>query len=204
MILTANTIDLPLKSSGEFLSKWGRYGKRDSDLLTDDAAYSGIMASASVVQKAILEGLSEQLGLKGDDRVMNAYQQTRSGGNDGRSRGRRSQSRPEAPLKAKIARDLKRRWPALANVVNPVAIELITARQTEFIQAVEKHRDYAEYRRLAQTEANSAQKKKVKFERFLRTIDNVIFAENLRREKRIDLIKQYETIVTAERRTLFE
>lgn len=33
VILTANTIDLPVKSSGEFLTKWGRYGKGDSDLL---------------------------------------------------------------------------------------------------------------------------------------------------------------------------
>lgn len=198
VILTANTIDLPLKSSGEFLTKWGKYGKGESDLLPDDAPYSEILKVASPVQKAVLEGLSEQLDLQGDNRVMDAYEQSRSR----RYRGRRGSSQPEAQLKAKIASQLKRRWPELSNLMNPVAIELITTRQTEFIQAIEKHPSYAEYRQLSQKEINSEQKRKVKYERFLRTVDNVIFAENLRRDDKAELVRQYDAIVAAERGTL--
>lgn len=202
VLLTANTIDLPLKSSGEFLTKWGRYGRGESDLLPDDAAYSTIIAAATPVQVAVLDGLSKQLGLDGDNRVMAAYEQTRNAANDRRSRGRRGSSQPEAQLKAKIASHLKRRWPELSNLMNPGSIELITTRQTEFLQAIEKHPDYAKYQALAAKEINSEEKRKVKFERFLRTVDNVIFAENLRREKKTELVSQYEAIVAAERGTL--
>lgn len=202
VILTANTIDLPLKSSGEFLTKWGQYGRGESDLLHDDAAYSAILAAATPVQKAVLEGLSMQLGLDGDKRVMDAYQQSRNAANSRRSRSRRGTSPQQAQLKTKIVSTVKRRWPELSNLMNPGSVELITTRQEEFIQAIEKHPSYTEYRTLAETKINSEEKRKVKFERFLRTVDNVIFAENLRREKKTELVSQYEAIVAAERGTL--
>ena len=67
-----------------------------------------------------------------------------------------------------------------------------------------RDRDYAEYVRLTDTQANSEQKRRVKFERFLRMVDNVIFAENLRRQGRKELVQQYEAIVGAEQDTLFD
>lgn len=205
VILQANTIDLPLKSSGEFLTLWGRYGNRRDGLLADDASYTEILKAATPVQKAILEGLSKQLDIDGDQRIMAAFQQTRGGNTRGRSRfGRGRQPRPGSQLKAKIARDLKKRWPQLANVMNPDSIELITSRSAEFVQAIEQHADYAEYQRQTNTEVNADQKRRVKFERFLRTVDNVIFAENLRRQDKKELVRQYESIVEAERATLFD
>ena len=127
VILSANTIDLPLKSPGEFLTQWGRYGTRGSSLLTDDAGYDEVLKVATPVQKAVLEGLSKQLKIEGDGRVMAAFQQTRGNNNRGRFRGgRRPQDRPGAQQKARIARDLRKRWPQLANVMNPDSIALIT------------------------------------------------------------------------------
>lgn len=199
VILTADTIDLPLKSSGEFLTKWGRYGRGESELLPDDAAYSKILAVATPVQRAVLEGLSKQLGLDGDKRVMDAYEQSRSASNSRRTRGRRGQSQRQSELKSKIASTLKRRWPELSNLMNPGSVELITSRQKEFITAIKEHSAYAEYRALTEEKFNSVEKRKVKFERFLRTIDNVIFAENLRRDKKKELIQQFEAIVAGER-----
>ena len=202
-VLTANTIDLPLKSSGEFLTKYGRYGKRGSNLLTDDSSYADVLAVASPSQKAVLEGLSEQLELTGDNRVMTAFDKSRS--NTGRSRrggfrGRR-QASPSATIRTRIATDLKKRWPGLANVMNPIALELITSRKDEFIKAVEGHSLYDEYRKLADKGVNDTQKNTVKYERFLRMVDNVIFAENLRRSGQTKLVEQYEAMVAAERST---
>ena len=107
-------------------------------------------------------------------------------------------------MKAKISRDLKRRWPELSNVLNPGSISLITDRKVEFIEAVESHPDYDEYRALSSPDVNATTKRRVRYERFLRIVDNVIFAENLRRENRTQLLQQYEAIVAAERGTLFE
>lgn len=202
-VLTADTIDLPLKSSGEFLTKYGRYGRRGSGQLTDDATYESVLAVASPSQKAILEGLSAQLELKGSDRIMQAYNATQQN-NRGRFRRSRTTTRsPSADLKRKIQSSLRRQWPELANVMNPGSIDLLTTRSNEFIQAVEAHPDYKRYREFADQPVASEQKKRVKYERFLRTVDNVIFAENLRRANRTELVQQYEAIVTAERKPLF-
>lgn len=202
-VITANTIDLPLKSSGEFLTQYGRYGRPGSGLLQDDEHYDQVIAVATPSQKAILDSLSQQLSLTGNDRIMAAYNQTRQNGNGRRSRGRRNtQQSPQQNLRRKIAADTRKKWPGLANVMNPIAIDLVTRRSAEFTRTIERHPDYSRYRALADTGSNTEQKKRVKYERFLRTVDNVIFAENLRRSERPELLKQYEAIVSAEQGTL--
>ncbi len=122
VILAADTIDLPVKTSGEYLTVHSKFGEVDSDLLTNDEPYEDVLALANPVQKAILEGLSEQLDLKGSDRLVDAWKATRStqADNRNRSRGRRSAS-PQDRLRMKISSDLKNRWPGLANVLNPIS-----------------------------------------------------------------------------------
>ena len=78
VILAADTIDLPVKTSGEYLTVHSKFGEVDSDLLTNDEPYEDVLALANPVQKAILEGLSEQLDLKGSDRLVDAWKATRS------------------------------------------------------------------------------------------------------------------------------
>ncbi|MGI9471945.1 MAG: hypothetical protein ACR2NZ_10455 [Rubripirellula sp.] len=205
VILTADTIDLPVKTSGEYLTVNSKFGDEKADLLTNDESYELILSLATPVQRAILEGLSEQLELSGDDRVVDAWKETqpRRGQSRGRSRGSRTDSQ-SGTLRRRIAVDLKRRWPGLANVLNPVAIELVTTRSEEFIEAIEDHPDYERYRELA-LEAKvtpNDQKRRVKFDRFLRTADNVIMAENLRRSNDKEKISEYEALMRLEQGTL--
>jgi hypothetical protein len=209
-ILTADTIDLPVKTSGEFLTVHSRFADDDDDdseLLVNDEAYELVLGLATPTQKAVLEGLSKQLELKGADRLVDAWEATQPRRGPGQGRGRSRSRRPENPasqLRRRIASDLKKRWPELANVLNPIAVELVTTRSGEFIRAIEGHRSYKRYRQLA-NEAKSAvsdQEQQVKYERFLRIADNVILAENLRRMNDPDKVAQYEAIVRAESNTL--
>ena len=79
VILTADTIDLPVKSSGEYLTVHSKFGDGDdSKLLPNDIPYEKLLALATPVQKAILEGLSEQLDLNGSDRLVDAWKETKS------------------------------------------------------------------------------------------------------------------------------
>ncbi len=208
-ILTADTIDLPVTTSGEFLTVESKFGDDDSDLLVNDEPYDVILGLANPSQKAILEGLSEQLSLSGEDRVVTAWKETQPQRGQSQGRGRFRGRRPEDPssrVRRGIADDLKRRWPELANVLNPVAVELLTTRSDQFIAAIEGHPDYTRYREL-KNESKSApdqQKRKVKYERFLRAADNVILAENLRRMNEPEKLAQYEAIVEAESSSLKE
>lgn len=65
---------------------------------------------------------------------------------------------------------------------------------------MESHRDYKRYRELADTFAQqpAPDKKKVKYERFVRTAENIILRENLRLLDDKERLAEYEAIVKAE------
>ncbi len=202
-ILTADTIDLPLQTSDEFLSVYSRLKKdEDADLLGKSESYELILDLATESQRAVLEGLSEQLELAGDDRIVDARKAIQS--RRGSSRRGRPPESPSSQLRRRIAGDIERRWPELANVLNPVAIELVTTRSEELVDAIKGHRDYDRYRELVDQQKSSIDglKKKVKYERFLQAADRIALEENLRRLNDAETIAQYEAIIRAEAGTL--
>ena len=205
-ILTSNTIDLPIKTSGEFLRVYSKFGKDNNDddgLLVKQLPYSQLLELAGPVQRILLETLSKQLQLEGDDRMKEAVSKSRVRG----PRGRRTLS-PVGQLKLRIANDLKKKWPELANVLSPVSIELVTTRNVEFIKALEGHPKFNEYRRLqvaARRKAKdtiSPDRLRVKYERWVRVAENVILAENLHRVTSSERQEQYQQLLTAERGSL--
>ncbi len=210
-VLVSHTIDLPVKTSGEFLRLYSQF--RDDEnprLLPENARYEVVLDLARPAERAVLEGLSKRLQLTGNARIEAARGEIRSRSRRGpRGRGRRFGRRrpPDRPvdrLRRKIADDLEERWPELANLLNPVAVELVSTRSAEFIRAVEEHPDYPRYRELADQPAERAdpEKERVKYERFVRTAGNVILAENLRRAGDRHRLAQYQSIIGAERTSL--
>ena len=204
-VLNADTIDLPLTTSSEFLRVESEFQDEDHPkLLPKDAPYATIIELATPAERAVLDGLSKQLELTGEGRVAAAQRESRPS-RRGRTRSReQSPRRSTARLRETIAEDLKERWPELANVLNPGAVELVTSRGKEFVEAVEGHPKYKEYREqkaLAAREIDP-QKRRAKFERFVRTAEDVILRENLKRAGDEKLIRQYNAIAAAERRSL--
>lgn len=201
-ILHSDTIDLPINTSGEFLGIESMFqDDKHPDLLARDLPYDEVLKLATPSEYAILEGLSEQLTLSGQDRLSDAERMTQEP-RRGRSR-RRNRGRAEDPgdqLQRKIASNLRRRWPELANLMNPVSIELVTTRSDEFIQAVQGHPDYPRYRELARAESQdlNAQEKRVKYERFVMAFENVILRENLLRLGDSNAIDHFQKIVENE------
>lgn len=218
-ILHAETVDLPVKSSGEFLRVYSRF--RDDAVkststrakgikqtanpgpLAADVDYALLLDLATPDQYTVLQGLSDQLGLHGDDRLADARRVLKDRSSRGRSRGRRNAD-PQRKLHDQIADDLKARWPELANPLNPLSIELLTARSDEFVAAIEQHPEYARYLELksASRQTSSDDVKKVKHERFVRVCENIILAENLHRGGNEELIAKYESLLRAESATL--
>ena len=147
-VLHADTIDLPLRTSGEFLSVESQFADAEHpDLLAEEAPYDVVLGLATPAERAILEGLSAELGLEGADRI-EAAEDARAGAAAVVSprRARRRLPAGAGRLRETIAEDLEERWPALANAFNPGVIELLTTHSEEFIAAVEGHPRYREYR----------------------------------------------------------
>lgn len=202
-VLHADTIDLPLTTSTEFLNVESQFADDEHpDLLAEDAPYETVRDLATPAERAILEGLSVELELEGSNRIEAAERGGRErrrffgrGGGRGRSPGGRARR-----LRQVIADDLKERWPELSNVLNPGAIELLTTRSAEFVAAIEQHPSYREYREQADAAdvAADPQKRRVKFERFVATAEGVILRENLRRLGDAKRLAEYQAIVAAE------
>jgi hypothetical protein len=156
------------------------------------------MSAGSPRQRAVLDGLSKQLGLTGEDRIAAAQSESRPSRRS-RSRDQSASQRAER-LRDTIADDLKDRWPELANVLNPGSVELLTTRSREFVDAVERHPRYEDYREqmhLADRELEP-RKRRVKYERFVRTAQDVILRENLKRLGDQKRLAQFAAIVAAE------
>lgn len=208
-VLSANTIDLPIKTSDEYLRKVSEFGSESrNELLFKDTPWETVLKLAGPADRAVLEGLSTKLELSGDNRIADARkagsQRPGSGSRGSRTqgstrRGGRTASEVDR-LKQSIVNDTKKRWPELANVLNPVAIELLTTRQAEFVNTIESHKDYPRYRELADQSAvqNSSEKSRVKYERFVRVAENVILAENLVRMGDAKPLEAYRRILKAE------
>lgn len=195
-ILSADTIDLPVKTSGEYLNIESKFGDAKDGLLDNDEPYSLVLKFASPVQWKVLEDLSKKLNLNGENRLVDAYEKTKT-----ERRRRRTPTKESVSVRRRIAADVKKKWPELANLMNPKAISLVTTEQDEFVRVIETHRDYNRYRQLVAKEkaAPDAQQTRVQYERFLRVADNVVLAENLRRMNRPAKLAEYEAIVAGER-----
>ena len=81
----------------------------------------------------------------------------------------------------------------------------MTTRSEEFVNMIENHPSYQQYRKELEKERRqrTATETKAQYERFLRVADNVILAENLKRMGNEDRIREYESIIAAEGAPLF-
>lgn len=105
VLLTSNTIDIPTTTSDRLLRDKSRFANGDDDaargLLPQDAPWATVLAAATPSQRAALEGLSQALGLDGEDRLAKARARARDLDPDrdrgrGRGRGQGRRSEPEA------------------------------------------------------------------------------------------------------------
>src|SRR4030095_6107142 len=71
--LTSDTVDIPVCTCDAFLRTFSKQGGDEgSDLLSPEAPFGRLLKAATPAQRAVLEGLSKQLNLSGDDRVLQA------------------------------------------------------------------------------------------------------------------------------------
>ncbi|MGB7324555.1 MAG: hypothetical protein WBD31_06770 [Rubripirellula sp.] len=205
-VINAATIDIPLTTSSEYLSIHSRFaGERDSDaefdLLENDEAYSLVLPLGTPAQQAILEGLSSRLGLDSEDRITVAWEAGQPQRGRRRSRATRSDADVELEtIRKRIKSDLTKRWPELANVMNPVAIELVTNRANEFVKTIKQHPKYARMVKLMDQNdtAMNQEERRAMHMRFIRVVDDVVLAENLRRLGNRKQIGEFGALVKAE------
>ena len=210
-VLTSHNIDIPMKTSGAFLRARSRYhgakGNKNEDILKQHAPYSRVLALADPIERKILEGLSDSLGLKGDSRYADAEARANE------IEKKRADLKKDFDAKKRIAdghrhaiRDeLLGRWPELSNLQTPQAVALMADQADEFIAAVRGH-DRLKPWNAIEKEREAIDEERFQLDkvwaqhvRFLRTHNNVVLAENLRILGNADDIEAFEAIREAEK-----
>lgn len=110
VLLTSDTVDIPVATSDRLLRDRSRFAKNDEDrargLLPQDAPWSTVLAAAAPAQRAALEGLATLLKLDGEDLLEKARAKAREidpNRNSSRNRGQNpnpNRNQPPAPAPA--------------------------------------------------------------------------------------------------------
>jgi len=227
VILTSDTIDIPIKTSGAFLRKFSKSSqpkakkpekKSDSnatvtkaceegekpkeeteakkedgkeskeDWLTVESHFDKILKVASPIDRAVLEGLSKQLGLKGENRAKSARDLTKKL-EDGRKAFAEKKKKPDEErkrIKTKLSGQIRKRWPEVSNPYHPTVSKLLRAKGSkELLDLVGKDGEWEKYKKAKSESAGYEKKrfdlerKKVKCMRFQRVLENIVLEANL-------------------------
>lgn len=210
-ILSAETIDIPLKTSEAFLVARSRFQDKDNlFFMPRNEPYSKVISTARAADRAVLEKLSERLGLEGEDRH-SAATKAAAGIEKKRKELQDEGKKKKGPVnqaKNAIRDQLRSRWPELANVLTVQSTNLLTDEANAFVEAVEAHPRFDEWGKLEaelekiEDERFLLEKQWILHQRFIRTLEHVILAANLELSDDGGAKKRLEEILKAESGTL--
>ncbi len=208
------TIDIPVKTSDALLRKYSAFtapsGKTVEGLLTPQAPYTQLLKAAAPCERAILEGISEQLKITGEDRyaaVQKAANEISRQRNEQQATKMKAQKELDT-IRPQLSGMLMTRWPELSNPWHPRIPEIEREDTTEILQTLKHHPQFGRFSQLAQDMENAEQKSLelekswAKHQRFLRAAENVALQANLPKIATPEIQKRYAELLALEAGTL--
>lgn len=211
--IVSKNIDIPIKTSGAYLrgrSKYRREQRENEALLSQKCDYSKVVELARPSELAILDALSEQLGFTSEQRYIEAEEAADKieKRRTELQRDLNAKKKEQDALKKTLQSRLRERWPELANILSPTAIQLMTTDADEFVKEAEAQSEFKKWTQLnsereqISSERFQLEKKWAHHVRFMRTHNNIVLAKNLLTLGDQDAIVRYDEIVAGERGTL--
>lgn len=226
VLITSDTIDVPLKTSDAFLrayagenakrppvvaSREGSGAKtvtalRPAEPLTADSPVEALVAAADPVEKAVITGLSERLGLTRPDRAAEARDEAKRIENERRNLSRRSSrlGKRVEECRAEIETEVLAEWPELAGPWNPAGRKIVADQPDAIVELIESHPRYAEWDRLTDETADiedrrlDLERRWAKCQRLIRTLESVALAHKLTTAGDPELASRYERLRASE------
>lgn len=174
--------------------------------LTADSDYDTLIADADVIDRTIIDGLSDELQLTGANRASDArehaksVQQRRNRLN--RERGRTS--REFNQVREGIRRKVLAEWPELNNPFHPVTTQVLTGQADQLVELVESDSRFQRMEELAakleeiDRQQRDDDREWVKCQRLLRTLESVALAGNLPQVATPEIVERYTRLRAAE------
>ena len=215
-ILNSRTIDIPVKTSDAFLRHFSKTKNEKNDkkkvegLWTADTNYNELLEFAGPNEKAVLEGLSEQLKLKGDNRGKTTRDLAKKI-DDTKKNLKKEEDKlkgEQRKLKTNLAKLIKADFPEASSAFHPTTLELLTCQSgKDLAERIEKHKDFKKYEDLDNkidelaAKRNNEDRRWVKTQRMLRTLENVALEANLSKVADCKTLQRYNQLVAAENQT---
>jgi hypothetical protein len=227
VLLTSDTIDIPMTTSDVLLRQFSKIkDAKVADLVTPSTPFEALLKHATPDRRAVLEGLSKQLELKGDDRAASARALADSidkqrkalqppGGGGGRrglpgggnnATGNMQNERDN--LRNTIRARLIARWPEMNSPYHPLAVAALAKEPDEIVKVIESAPGYKKWDDLVQKVDEQQEKsfdlerKWVKCQRFLYVAETVALEANLPSFGGKLVQSRYEALRKAENGTL--
>jgi hypothetical protein len=207
VLLTSDTIDIPMCTSDVLLRQFSKIkDDKVKELVTPSTKFETLIKETSPDRRAVLEGLSKQLELKGDDRAASARALADSIDKqrkalEQRPSGRRNDREgPGNQLKAAVMA----RWPEIANPFHPAAMAALTREAAEIVKTIETHPAFKQWDAQSQKSEEQSMKsfglerKWVKCQRFLYVSESVALEANLGKFASKMIQERYKTLRAAE------
>ena len=215
-ILNSRTIDIPVKTSDAFLRHFSKTKNEKKDkkkvegLWTADSNYCDLLEFAGPNEKAVLEGLSKQLNLSGDNRGK-ATRDLAKKIDDTKKNLKKEEDKlrgEQRTLKTNLSKLIKAAWPETASPYHPMTLKLLTSDDGgKLAGQLEKHKDFQKYKELGKKikgfsdKQNDEDRRWVKTQRMLRTLENVALEANLPKMAECKVLERYNQLVAAENKT---
>jgi hypothetical protein len=215
VLLTSDTIDIPVCTSDVLLRQFSKTkDAKVKDLVTSGTKFEELVKLASAERRAVLEGLSKQLDLKGDDRAAAAKTLAATLDKERRTPdarpapGQRSTRAEREQLRNQIRSKVLARWPEISNAYHPAAVEAISKESAEIVKVIENHPAFARWDKLVARDSDQSERsfelerRWVKCQRFNYVAESVALEANLEKFASKAVLAKFKALRAAENGTL--
>lgn len=212
VLLKADTIDIPTTMSDAFLRRYSEVPANPGhgELLAAESDFDRLRGRADAYQAAVLEGLSEQVGVSGPARIRDANRaMQRIRGERSRLERRRGQAqRAFNEARQELANALHRRYPQLRYTWQPELPRLLEERGDAILSFIEGHpaheRLWRAYGQLGELyeQIDRLRREAARFRRLVEMAETVALAANLENTADAEIVERYRELLTMERQPL--
>lgn len=210
-LLTSPTIDISVKTSDVFLRTYSTLeAEENAALLTLETPYDDLLAVADPIETAVIEGLSEQLGLTDGKRAVAARDLAKSIEKEKKEiEGRKRKLGGElSGIRKHIRKVLRDQWPEMENPWHPDVADFLAVDAAPIVSAIESHSEYSRFMELKSNVRElddsrfDLERRWVKCQRLVRTLENVVLAANLTHVASPEILERYARLQAAEAASL--
>ena len=206
-LIHSETVDISMKTSDVFLRRYSSFRANGVEgMVTAEADFDQLLDLAGPADHAVLSELSTLLKLDGKSPVRDARVAADSNAQRRRSidQQRSRLSRTHDQLRGVLQARVVGHWPELGNLLNPSAEKLIADEGdavVKFIEAAPQFKDFAKQEKDIDDldhQSFDLERTWVKYQRFIRTAENVALAANLPKVAKEDIVERFKKLVEAE------